>query len=167
MVSRPKNGKSARHAADVGADGVTLFSRNQAAEALGIAGSTLRAWQTSRRLVPALQREGIWLYTKEQLDRELRKPQGELAAKCFGLFEEGLSAVAVVMQLQVEPAIVEELHTAWVRMTASWVVRGPEGPRAAWEATYNLGPLTPEKLRRALELCAARSELRERLLEAS
>lgn len=69
-----------------------------------------------------------------------------------------------VIELHADPETVEKLQAVYTRLSASWLVAGPPGPRHAWEKAYGLGKLTPQKLRKALELCAAHDELREKLL---
>lgn len=159
--------KTGRKAAAVGCDGVTFFSPQQAAEALAVSVSTLRNWRQSGRLVPAEVRDSIHIYTAEQIERARRDHGGHLAAEAFKLFELGRTPVQVVIELSAEPEQVARLHRHYVELSGAWVIEGPNGPRARWEAAYQIGELTPAKLRRALELCAVDPKLRSKLLEAN
>lgn len=151
-------------ASEVGADGVKLFSRKQAANALQVGHNTLIWWHSLGRLVPALTRNGVHLYTAEQLAEWRRGNPEAVAAQAFKLFEEGQTSIAVVIALHAEPSTIEKLFEQYVRMSAGWLIAGPHGSRSAWERTYHLGKLTPQKLRTALELCASNDELRAKLL---
>ncbi len=148
----------------MGADGLHLFTRKQAARTLGVHVKTVIKWAQNRTLVPARNVEGVHLYTREQIDLMRRDRVGKIASEAFALFELGKTAVQVVIELGVEPDTIERMHASYVKLSSSWVVKGPSGPLAAWEATYRLGPITPEKLRRALELCASHPALREKLI---
>lgn len=161
--ARKTNGTKAH---EVGADNSTLYSRTQASAYLGVAVSTLRLWQASGRFEPSRQRKGVWLYERKHLDecaRTLRTSNGELAREVFGRLEQGRTAVQIVMELAADPEQVAQLVDSYARLTGSWLVAGPPGPRRAWEDTYRVGELTPTKLRRALELVAATPELRAKL----
>jgi hypothetical protein len=149
---------------DVGADGVEWFTRKQAARALGIGESTLRLWHDSGSFLPDENRKGVYLYSLKQLNEKRRELPGELAALAFEHFERGMNAVQVVIALRADPGVIGQLYDSYVRMTSAWVVAGPVGSKAAWEATYRVGPITAMKIRRALELCSADPKLREKLL---
>lgn len=153
------------HATKIGADGKGIFSRRQACRMLGITLRQLRHAQDTGR-IHSIVSEGTHLFPRAELERYRAQEPGEVAARAFRCFEEGKSAVETVIELHAEPRAIEDLHAAWVEMTGAWVIAGPKGSRRAWEATYKLGALTPQKLRRALELCAAAPELREKLLQA-
>lgn len=163
--SAPRSGAKA---SEVGADGVTLFSRRQAAGLLGVSVSALRQWHAQGRLVADHQRAGVHIYTRQQLERwqQMQDPgKGELASKVFAELEGGRTPVQIVIELKAEPEEVRRLVDCYTRLTGGWLVQGPPGPRRTWEESYQLGPLTPAKLRRALELCAANEALRSKLLQ--
>lgn len=162
MSERPKQ----PHAAKVGADGINLFSRAQAAGALGVSDSTLRKWHSQKLFVPAHQREGTYLYTAKQIAERRKLQNGKLAGLAFRLFEQGCSAVETVIELEAPPEAIAKLHAEWVKLSGGWVVAGPTGTRSSWERTYGIGKLTPAKLRVALELVASNPALRAKLLEA-
>lgn len=170
MEQRPrKRGKKLGRAlgfkgADVGADGVEWFTRKQAARELGIGESTLRLWHERGSFLPDENRKGVHLYSLKQLNEKRRELPGELAAMAFERFESGLSSVQTVIELRADPGVIGQLYDSYVRMSSAWVVAGPPGSRATWEQTFRVGPITPGKLRRALELCSADPKLREKLL---
>jgi MerR HTH family regulatory protein len=140
--------------------------RPQAATLLGVSMSTLKWWHKKGVLVPALQKSGVFLYTRAQLE-EFRDAEPErMAARAFKLFEEGATPVRVVIELEASPTLIETMHELYVRLSGAWRIAGPSGARSAWERAYGLGELTPTKLRRALELCASHPELKAKLLEA-
>lgn len=150
------------HARRIGADGRELFSRAQACRFLGLTLNQLRYVQKSGRLQP-ITIEGTHLFPRAELERYRAQEPGQLAARAFAAFEAGKSATEAVIDLKAEPRAIADLHAAWIEMSGAWVVAGPRGSRRAWEATYQIGPLTAIKLRRALELCAASPELRAQL----
>jgi hypothetical protein len=160
---RPHRGTKAN---EVGANGRELLSRTQTARELAIAEKTLRLWHDKGVFVPALRRRGVWLYTREQVEEHRTQMPGELAALAFRAFEAGHSAVETVIALRANPGVIRALHTSYLEMSSAWVIAGPAGSRASWEATYRLGKLTAEKLRCALELCGTHPELRAKLLAA-
>lgn len=150
-------------ASEVGADGQKIFSRRQAATFLNVGHTTLRWWHSLGRLVPALNRNGVHLYTRDQLEQWQRGNPDAVSARAFALFEQGATAVQVVIELHADPETIEKLHAVYARLSGSWLIKGPSGPRHAWEKAYAIGKLTPEKLRKALELCAANDDLRQKL----
>ncbi len=150
--------------AEVGADGVRIFTRRQAADYLGVGVSTLRWWHSLGRLVPGIVRDGVHLYTREALEEWQRGNPDAVASQAFKLFEEGETPVAVVIALHADPIAIEKLHEQYVRLSGSWCVAGPPGPRRVWERTYRLGEITARKVRIALELCASDEELRAKLI---
>ena len=157
-----------KHAAKVGANGVTLFSRSQAAAVLGVHVNTLRKWEADGTFVPRKESSGngmvVSIYTAKQIEERRKLQNGKVASAAFALFEQGRTAVQVVIELEAPPESIAKLHDAWVKLTGSWVVAGPSGSRSSWERTYQIGKLTPVKLRTALELVAANPALREKLL---
>jgi hypothetical protein len=153
-----------KKAKELGALDPNLFTRKQAADYLGVGFSTIRWWHSLGRLVPALTRDGVHFYTREQLEQWQRGNPDAVASQAFKLFEQGETPIGVVIALHADPTAVEKLHEQYVRLSGAWVVAGPPGPRRAWERTYRLGQLTPQKLRTALELCANNEELRAKLL---
>jgi hypothetical protein len=164
--------KGPKHAgtkgAAVGANGSALFTRQQAAAFLGVSLGSIRRWAAEGKLEPAKRRSGVNLYTREQLEEHavrIGKGRGELAAQAFSMLEAGRTPVEIVIELAAPPAEIYEIVQAYAKLSQSWIVAGPEGPRDVWEITYGLGRLTPTLLRRALELCAAHEPLRKKLLE--
>lgn len=151
-------------AAHVGADGKELFSRTQAGRFLGLSFRQLRYAEEIGRL-KAILIEGTHLFPRAELERYRAGEPGTLAARAFAAFEAGKSATDAVIALEAEPRAIADLHAAWIEMSGAWVVGGPRGSRRAWEQTYKIGALTPAKLRRALELCAADATLRAKLHE--
>jgi hypothetical protein len=131
---------------------------------LGISRGTLRNWRLSGRLQPAQMSGTQALYTPAQIEYARRQQSGTLAARAFALFEAGHTAVAVVIELEADPEAVRTWHAHYIDLSSSWIVRGPDGSRDRWESAYKIGALTPDKLRRALELCAADPKLRALLL---
>lgn len=162
MQAREKKPKPKR-AKDVGADGIVLFTRRQAAQALGVSLATVRLWERAQTMVPRCV-EGIHVFSRDQIETLRSNRVGKLSALAFRCFEDGLSPVQVVIKYGVDPERIAKMHAAYIRMTGSWVVKGPSGSIDAWERTYRIGPLTPDKLRRALELCASTPSLRKTLL---
>lgn len=162
MQTREKKPKGKR-GKEVGADGIELFTRGQAAEALGVSLACVKLWERSQTIVPRLV-EGVHVFTRDQIETLRSNRVGKLSAIAFRSFEDGLSPVQVVIRYGIDPERIAKMHAAYIRMTSSWVVKGPSGSVEAWERTYQLGPLTPDKLRRALELCASTPALRKILL---
>lgn len=140
------------------------FPRKDAALFLGVSVPTLRYWHKNRVLVPGIERDGTWFYTRTQLEDFREQAPERLAAKAFAMFEKGETPVNVVIALNAHPSQVEQLHELYIRLSSSWRIAGPSGAREVWERTYDLGPLTPLKLRRALELCAIDPALKAKLL---
>ncbi len=151
---KPKKG------ADIGADGVILFTRRQASNALGVTLATVKLWEKAGTMVPRCV-EGVHVFSRDQIETVRSNRIGKLSSHAFRAFEAGKTPVQVVIDHGVDPERVAKMHDAYIRMSGSWVVQGPSGSREAWERTYRIGPLTPEKLRRALELCASRADLRK------
>lgn len=137
--------------------------------ALGITRRTLSAWRDSGRLVPSTRKGRRVYYDAADVERcqHKRTRDGRTAAKLFAFFEGGGTAVQSVIELEVTPHEAERAHAAYCRMSGSWRIEGPSGPRAHWERVYQVGELTPAKLRLALELCGADPKLRRRLTEAT
>jgi hypothetical protein len=152
-------------ASQIGANGRELFSRRQAARFLGVTLRAIRYAQEHGRL-RAITVEGTSLFPRSELERYRATEPGTLAARAFELFESGKSATDAVIALEAEPRAIADLHAAWIEMSGAWVIGGPRGSRRAWEQTYRIGTLSPAKLRRALELCAADPALRAKLQEA-
>lgn len=149
------------------ADGVRRFTRSQAARYLGKSLRQIRWLEDSGVLKPKIAKRGIRVFERAELDSYRKSSPGSLAARAFACFEAGKSPAHAVIACEATPREIEELHDAWVRMSGSWTVAGPKGPRLAWEKTYGIGEITPVKVRRALELVATHPDLRQRLLAAS
>ena len=149
-------------ASSVGADGTHLFSRAQAASFLGTTWGAVRYAQQAGRLRSILV-DGVHLFSRDVLERYRDVDPGLLAARAFRLFKEGMPPEDVVIELEAAPEAIVELYRSYSRLTGTCIVEGPKGSRAAWMKTYNVRELSPDVIRRALELCHARPELRERL----
>lgn len=157
-----KPGKPARF---VGADGRELFSRTQAAKALGVSEDAVRRLER-RGLLRAVVLEGVHVFTRHELERHRDAKPSSNASAAFALFEQGLAAVDVVIKLNLDPSEIQSLYAAWSTMSGAIVVAAPRGSAKAWERAYGVGPLTPAKIRLALELVGAVPELRARLQTA-
>ena len=140
-----------------------LLTRTQAARRIGASVATVRRMEQSGELVPLVV-DGRHLFRAPEVERYVHADEGELAAAVFQALKDGKPAYQIVIDLKLPPDRVERFVEAWVRMTRSWLVMGPEGSLAVWERTYKLGPLTPERIRRALEIAAQTPSFREKLM---
>ena len=154
-----------RVAAKAGADGTRWYSSEQAAEALGI---TVEAVYKARKrgTLGGTKRGRCWLHSAADL---VRYQSGRITAArartlCWQLFEEGHGPARVVIDLGLPPAMVAHEWRQYCELSSHWVVAAPKGPKAAWEATFGLGPLSPQMILCALELVARHPKLRPQLL---
>ncbi len=159
-VNQTKRG--GRKGREVGANGKSLLSRAQAARFLGVNVERVRYMRHTGQL-ESVEVQGVHVYRREALELVRAQQRSKLAARAFVLFERGTKAADVVIKLEAEPDVIADLHRAWAEMTSAIVVQAPRGSRAAWEKTYKIGPLTPRKMRRALEIVSASPELRSLL----
>jgi len=147
-------------------DGVARFSRVQAARFLGLSVRQIRWLQDTKQLHPIAVDHG-YCFTRDDLEAWLNAQPGELAARAFQCFERGCTPQQTVIELRAMPSAIASLHAEWVKMSGAWTVAGPRGPRDRWEQAYGIGPLTPTKLLRALELIGSRADLRAQLHDAT
>jgi hypothetical protein len=152
---------------DIGADGVNLFTRGQAAKFLRVNVRLVRLQAEKGRLECVVIR-GVECFTRKALEQYRAMSQrGQLASKAFRALEQGKSPAELVIDLMVSPDLAREFAQQYAELSGAWLVAGPSGPRENWERTYKIGELTPFKLRRALELAACTPELNRRLLESA
>lgn len=150
----------------VGADGATLFTRQQAARYLSTAVSTVRRAE-ERGALRATVLMGVHCYTLSELEQYRASTRhGEIAARAFHLLEEGRSPAEVVRLLQVPPTMARELAENYAELSEGILCRGPRGSRAAWERAFGV-KLTPEIVLRAIELTSRTPKIRERLLSGT
>lgn len=135
-----------------------MMLRAEVAHALRISKSRVRQLEVQGVLHP-IQQGGVHYFVRDQVLEAAKAREGGLAGEVFRLFEQGETAVAVVMQLNADPDYIQGLWESYHRMLGCWVVQGP-GSLRAWEGVFRLGELTPHKLLRALELVASSPELR-------
>lgn len=107
-----------------------LLGRAQAARLLGVSKSTLRRMEGAS-LEPVLGPRNVRLFHEEQIQSLLvtrrsevagGRPDGELAAETFELFDAGVHPVDVVKKLRVDPDLIESLHQRWARLRAMLVL---------------------------------------------
>lgn len=164
-----KNAKTApkparKRAKDVGADGVTWFTRTQAARYLGVDLSTVKRAQVRGSLAGG-QVAGVHVFTRPELDRyRAGNQRGAVAATAFVMLEAGRPVSALVIELEIEPSIAADLARHFAELTESIICASPKGSRAAWSRAFGV-ELSPAMVLRALELCARGSaKLRGQLL---
>lgn len=148
------------------ADGKAWFTRTQAARYMGITLDSVKGAQ-ARGALQAVVIGGHNIFSRQTLDAyKAARGSADLATAAFALLDAGRCASELVSELKVNPDVALGLVESYRALRNAWLVAGPDnGTRSAWERTYQIGALTPLKLRRALELAARTPSLRARLLE--
>lgn len=141
--------------------GRPLLTRQQTAEMLGVHISTVIRLQKKGVLMPIMQDGAFW-FSRETIGRAVEARKSHIWADAFRKFRAGLKPTAVVVELGIDPVLVELLWSSFQAMERRWVVEMPESMRA-WQGVYQLGELTPRKLLRALEIVCADPALRAQL----
>lgn len=150
-------------AAHVGADGVTVFSRTQAARFLAVTVPNIRAAEQRGALRPMVI-EGVHLFSRDELERyRASTKHGEVAARAFKSFAAGRTAADVVQELEIPPDMARHLQSTYVELSSSVLCAAPPGTRAAWERAFGV-QLEPELVLRAVQLAARTPSIRARLL---
>ena len=141
--------------------GRPLLTRHQTAELLSVHITTVRRLEKRGVLTPIMQ-DGTHWFSRETIGRAIEARQSHIWADVFRKFRDGAQPTAVVIELGVDPALVEHLWASFQGMERRWVVEMPESMRA-WQGVYRLGELTPRKLLLALEIVCADPVLRAQL----
>jgi hypothetical protein len=127
---------------DASVDTSGWLTRQQAADLLDVSHTTIKNWDGGllhpRKEVRALPNGGsreIWLYDPAELARVpaarrqrakmIPGDRGEVSARAFELFDEGLALREVVTRLRETPETVEAMHDQWSRMGGSELVINP------------------------------------------
>lgn len=99
-------------------------TRAVAARVLGVSVGQVRKLEKSGDLKPTVSKEGIHLFKMNDLEALARKRYndgfrakafngGQIAAAVFRLLEQGKSKSHIVIQLMVEPEVVNKLYDEW------------------------------------------------------
>jgi len=131
------------------------LTRSQSADLLGVSGTTIKNWgyagllhpQKETRALPNGGSREIWVYDPGELSRiPIARRQrvqmvpgdpGEIAARAFELFDDGVPLREVVTRLRETPETVTVLHDQWDRLGGCDVVINPV---ARDELTRLVGP---------------------------
>lgn len=115
-------------------DTSSWLTRTQAADLLGVSHTTMKNWDAAEILHPRKETRDlpnggsreIWVYDPRELARVpnarrqraqmMPGDKGEIAARAFELFDEGVSRREVVTRLRETPEAVEVLHDQWLRL---------------------------------------------------
>ena len=106
-------------------EGNRLITRAEVARILGVSGSSVRRME-GRELHPIIVDE-VHFHNEMEVRELLMSRSGaqpaavltydaELAAKVFGLLDEGLDSVAIVKKLVIHPEVVEQIEKKWIIM---------------------------------------------------
>lgn len=128
---------------------------------LGVHKSSIRRMEDRGELRPIVV-AGVHWFTREAVAHAYQRLEGTICAAAFRLFKAGLEPVDVVIELEADAELIGQLWRSYNDLEGHWVVEGP-GSKRAWEPVFQLGELTPAKLRRALELCGSTPALRAEL----
>ena len=121
------------------------LTREQASDLLGVSQTTIKKWQEEGLLSPVLgQRKGhmgqreLWLYDPRELAGIPRRKitasgtsddPGEIAARAFERFDDGVALRGVVVALRIPPERAADLHDQWSRMGGADLVVTPAARR--------------------------------------
>lgn len=134
MSKIPKTGGV--RAADVGADGVTLYTRTQAARWLGVDVGQVRA-ACGRGALSGHCIRGVWVYPRAELERyRATTGHGKTAAAAFRALREGASVAGLVEKLEIAPDVAERCAADYARLTGAIVCQAPAGTSAAWARAF-------------------------------
>jgi hypothetical protein len=121
-------------------DTSSWLTRSQAADLLGVSHTTMKNWDAAGVLHPRKEKRDlpnggsreIWVYDPRELARVpnarrqraqmIPGDQGEIAARAFEMFDEGVPLREVVTRLRETPEAVEILHDQWSRLGGAEVV---------------------------------------------
>jgi hypothetical protein len=118
-------------------DTSSWFTRGEVADMLGVSPQTIMNYETRKLLNPALvsrriERRGlrtVYVYDPREVAKlparvhpAMVPSDGEIAARCFELFDEGRSLREVVRRARVTPGKASELHNEWLDMGGSEIV---------------------------------------------
>jgi hypothetical protein len=152
------------HARHVGADGINLFTRMQAARFLGIRKQSVLAAE-QRGALAAVVIHGVHVYPRSELERYRGgRQRGALAARAFTMLEAGMSPARLVVELELEPDLALELTQRYAELAELVMCAAPKGSRAAWSRAFGV-ELAPATILRVLELAARTPAVRARLAE--
>ena len=151
------------------------MSRGQAGVVLSVSVSTIRRMERDGRLCPVVGEDGVHRFRVREvqdLARALgvdparaegtpvdprRAPphgdaadtNGDLAAKAFQAFGEGMHPVAAVVALKIAPALIADLHRRWVELRGGLVL--PAEARREIERLIG-APITAENVGKVLTI---------------
>lgn len=121
-------------------DTSSWLTRTQAADLLGVSHTTMKNWDAAGILHPRKETRDlpnggsreIWVYDPRELARVpnarrqraqmMPGDKGEVAARAFEMFDEGVPLREVVTRLRETPEAVEVLHDQWSRLGGAEVV---------------------------------------------
>lgn len=101
------------------------FTREETARKLNISMRQLATLQSTGRLKPKKDKDGILRFTRASVHEEMdarrlkehdRRGLGRLAAEVFRLLEDGKGLADIVIAVQAIPEDVEKLHAQWTRL---------------------------------------------------
>mgnify|MGYP001558686488 CR=1 FL=1 len=118
------------------------LTRAQAADLLNVSHTTIKNWdrvllfpRKETRVLPNGGAREIWVYDPHELAKVpparrqraqmLPGDKGEIAARAFEMFDEGVALREAVTRLRETPETVEVLHDQWFRMGGVEIVIGP------------------------------------------
>lgn len=103
------------------------LTRNEAADLLRVSNNTIAEWQRHELVRPVLARSRhgnceAYYYDPDELRRVPRRANrfvgphspGEIAARVFELLRDGRTIAEVVIEVRVEPSVVEDLREQWM-----------------------------------------------------
>ena len=127
-------------------EGTGTLTRHQVATALGVGRTTVRRLEEDGTLRPVVDGEGVHRFDRAEVERVVRQRSaaaagkddrtgpsqaalgalvahdGDVAAKAFQAFSDGLDPVAAVIALKIAPALIADLHRQWVELRGGLVL---------------------------------------------
>jgi hypothetical protein len=156
---------SSKESADLARRG--LVSRSEASRLLGLSRSAVRAMD-GVQLAPITVGSTVY-YHRTEIDMLLSARSGVSAQRAFSVFQQGGGPDDAVVQHALPPELAERLWQLYLRLQGqrarTVIVELPAPLTAeAWRKAHGYERITPDIVRRALEMCARDPELKRRLL---
>jgi hypothetical protein len=136
-----------------------LLTRGQAARRMGVSIATVRRMEGAE-LQPILV-GGKHCFPIEDVDRNRKATDGDLAAQVFRMFNEDKTQVEVVIALKESPDRIRKLFHDWIEMS-DCIVAGPPGLGQRRLRRYLGGRITRRLVMVCLEMVFADPKLRAR-----